>query len=352
MTWRHAAGAIGPAAAAYDVDIVILSYDRPAETVAAIGSALAQAGVTRHVWVIDQGSAPAALACVAAAVAGRADATLVALDRNAGFAAGRNLGSALGRGRAIAALDNDAEFSGPDLLHRALAALDTDPRLAAIGFRILGEDGTTDDPGAWGYPAALLPRSAERFAAVTFIGAGHLIRRAAWDDCGGYDPRLFFTWDEYDFARRAIARCWRLAYHGDLCVRHKVSAERRVAWSRDRWFFSVRNRLYIARKWGAGWPSLAPRCAGYLLRGALHGGFCQTLRAILAAHRMAAGITPARLGPAARAYLAAHDQAHRGPWLARLRREIWRPIGVAPGRAPRRSRARSSSPKIGGLSSR
>jgi GT2 family glycosyltransferase len=347
MIARHVAGAAGPAAA-YDVDIVILSYDRPAETVAAIGSALGQQKIARHVWVIDQGSAPAALARVAAAVAGRPDATLLALDRNAGVAAGRNLGHARGRGRAIAALDNDAEFGEPRLLHRALAALDADSSLAVIGFRILGADGRTDDPGAWGYPVSLLPRSAARFSTVTFIGAGHLIRRAAWDDAGGYDPRLFFTWEEYDFAVRAIARGWRLAYHGDLCVRHKVSAERRVAWSGKRWFFSVRNRLYIARKWGASWPSLAPRCAGYLVRGALHGGLWQTVRAIAAAHRMGEDQKPGRLGPAARAYIAAHDTAHRGLWPARLRREILR----HPGRMPRWTRARSSSPTMGGLSSR
>jgi len=77
--WCHVAGALRPARAAYDVDIVILAYDRPAETVAAIASALGQTGVSGHLWVVDQGSQPAALAQLAAAVAGRPDATLLAL---------------------------------------------------------------------------------------------------------------------------------------------------------------------------------------------------------------------------------------------------------------------------------
>jgi GT2 family glycosyltransferase len=329
--WCHVAGALRPARAVYDVDIVILAYDRPAETLAAIASALGQTGVRGHLWVVDQGSQPEAVAQFAAAVTGRPDATLLALDGNAGVPGGRNLASWLGHGSAIAALDNDAEFADPTVLRRALDALAADRALAAIGFRVLARDGRSDDPGGWGYPTSLLPRAAERFATVTFIGAGHIIRRAAWQDAGGYDARLFFTWEEYDFCLRAIARGWRIAYHGDLAVRHKVCPERRIAWSGRRWFFSVRNRLYIERKWGASWASLAPRCLGYLLRAALHGGLWQTLRAILAARRMTAGIAPGRLGPPALAYLAAHDRAHRGAWRQRLRAEIWRPYVLRPG---------------------
>ena len=98
----------------YDADIVILALDRADETIAAIRSALSQTGVSRHVFIVDQGSKPANLALSAAEVADRPDATLVALDRNYGVAGGRNRGSALGHGRIIFGLDNDAEFAEPD----------------------------------------------------------------------------------------------------------------------------------------------------------------------------------------------------------------------------------------------
>jgi GT2 family glycosyltransferase len=80
-----------------------------------------------------------------------------------------------------------------------------------------------DDLSSWGYPSALLTSTRETFEAATFVGAGHAIRRAAWDDAGGYDARLFFCWEEYDFCLRAIARFWRARYRGDIVVRHKVS---------------------------------------------------------------------------------------------------------------------------------
>ncbi len=327
---QHIAGATAPPHGDYDADVVILALDRAEETVAAIRSALEQGGASRHVFVIDQGSAPDHLARLAAVVDGRDDATLVRLARNHGVAGGRNRGTALGHGRVIVALDNDAEFAGADTLARAVAALDAAPDVAALAFRILVFADGSDDLSSWGYPTSLLARAGEAFDAVTFVGAGHAIRRAAWDAAGGYDEALFFTWEEYDFCLRAIARGWRVRYQGDLVIRHKVSPERRFAWSGTRWFYFVRNRLYIGRKSGESWAGMAPRIAGYLVKGARNGVLMQTLRALPAARRLAQQAPAAKLPDAARAYLAANDTAHRGSTLARLRREV---LAALPGRA-------------------
>lgn len=316
------AGAAAPPAEPYDADVVILALDRPEETMAAIASALAQRGVSRHVFVLDQGSHPACRARLADAVAGRGDATLVSLGRNLGVPAGRNAGAALGHGRVIFGLDNDAEFAGPDTLAGAVAALDAAPALAAIGCRIVAHASGADDLSSWGYPLALLARAGQDFDAATFVGAGHAIRRAAWQQVGGYDPALFFCWEEYDFCLRAIALGWQVRYRGDLVVRHKVSGERRVAWSGQRWFQHVRNRLYIGRKHGAGWPALLTRFALYVAKGLRNGLLRPTLRALPAAVRLARGVRATPLPPAARAYLQRTDRAARGGWATRLRREV------------------------------
>ena len=326
----HVAGAQAPFRAEYDADFVILALDRAEETEAAIRSALAQQAVTWHLFVVDQGSQPGNLRRLATAVEGRRDATLVQLDRNHGVAGGRNRGSALGRGRVIIALDNDAEFADATTAARAVAALDAAPDLAALALRIVIHADGSDDLSSWGYPQSLLPRAGETFDTVTFVGAGHAIRRAAWEEAGGYDDALHFTWEEYDFCLRAIARGWRIRYRGDIVIRHKVSPEKRFAWSGTRWFYFVRNRLYIGRKAGDSWAALTPRIAGYLVRGARNGVFMQTLRALPAARRMASTAAAEPLPPRARAYLAANDAAHRGSTLARLRREV---LAVLPGRA-------------------
>jgi GT2 family glycosyltransferase len=313
-------GAAGPPQLDYDADVLILALDRAADTIAAIASALAQEGVSRHVVVLDQGSHPVALMQIAAAVAGRGDVTLASAGGNLGVAAGRNLAASLGHGRVLVALDNDAEFADPTTLARAVAALDAAPGLAAIGFRIVLHAGGADDLSSWGYAPALLARAAGTFDAATFVGAGHAIRRAAWDAAGGYDASLFFCLEELDFCLRAIAAGWRVRYRGDLVVRHKVSAERRVGWSGDRWFYFVRNRIYIARKWNAGWPALTLRIAAYLVKGLRNGVLWPTLRAVAAAGRMP--VVPQSMPATLRAYLARHDTAHRGGGWMRLRGEV------------------------------
>lgn len=220
----------------------------------------------------------------------------------------------------LVALDNDAEFADATTLARAVAALDATPDVGAIGFRIVTHATGADDLTSWGYPLPMLPRSAEVFDAATFVGAGHAIRRTAWDAVGGYDPLLFFCWEELDLCLRLVAARWRIMYRGDLVVRHKVSAERRVAWSGERWFYFVRNRIYISRKWNAGLLELLPRVAAYVLKGLRNRVLWQTLRAVAAAVRMP--VAPQRMPPAMRWYLARHDRAHRGGWRLRLRHEV------------------------------
>ena len=335
----HVAGAPGPARPDYDADVIILALDRAEDTVAAIASARAQAGVAKHVWIADQGSRPENLALLAEAVEGAADATLVRLDRNWGVAGGRNRATALGTGRCVFALDNDAEFATATTLADAVAALDQAPDVAAVACRILIYATGEDDLSSWGYPPSLLPRAAESFDVATFVGAGHAIRRATFATAGGYDDALFFCWEEYDFALRAINLGQRIRYRGDIAVRHKVSGERRFSWSGTRWFHFVRNRLYIGMKYGTASPALLPRFLAYQIKGLRNGVLAQGLRAGPAALRLAQAFRPKpedaalyRLTPAARAYLARNDAAHRGGMPRRIRAEI---LAALPGAATR-----------------
>ncbi|MBN8898679.1 MAG: glycosyltransferase, partial [Rhodospirillales bacterium] len=291
--------------------------------------ALRQEGVSRHVTVLDQGSCAPARARVAAFVDGRPDVTLLAVERNLGVPGGRNRASAFGHGDAIAGLDNDAEFAAPDTLARAREALAAAPRTGVLGCRILTHASAVDDLSSWGYPAALLPRAGERFDAATFVGAGHVIRRAAWESVGGYDSALFFCWEEFDLSLRLLAAGWAIRYHGDLAVTHKVSGEHRVHWSGARWYHHVRNRLYIGRKFGAGWVTLSPRVAAYLAKGWRNGRLAETRRAIADAARMPMAAPPRPLPAPVRAYLQAVDRAPRGSWHQRLRREVLAPLDAA-----------------------
>ena len=325
----------------YDADIVILSLERTEETIAAIASARSQTGVSYHIFVLDQGSCSASLARLATAIGGMTEVSLLVSDTNLGVAGGRNLISNLGHGRVVVALDSDAEFADPLTVARMVAALDAEPRLGAIGCRIVRFSDGRDDLSSWGYPAALAASASLCFDTVTYVGAGHAIRREAWRQAGGYDARLFFCWEEYDFCLRAIALGWQIRYRGDIVVRHKVSAGQRVAWDGDRWFYHVRNRLYIERKLGRTWLSLAPRIAGYLLKGMRNGLSGPTMRGIRAALSMVPD-TVRELPAAGHTYCQRNDSAHRGGPGRRLMQDVFSRIAVEPARR-RRQDCRSDS---------
>jgi GT2 family glycosyltransferase len=324
-----------PAAPGYDADIIILCLDRPDETEAAIRSALAQTGLSRHVIVLDQGSGPDNLSRFAQLVDGREDAVLVAAGSNLGVAGGRNRASDLGRGAALIALDNDAIFADRETAARAVALLGREPDCAVIAFRILNADGSADDAEAWGFPKALLARSTERFRCATFVGAGHAIRRQAWTVLGGYDPQLSFTWEEFDFALRAINQGWQLLYAGDIAVHHKRAISLRSEWHKTRWFLYVRNRLYIARKCRTAPSALAVRALAYAVRSVRIGLPHQGINGIRAGFAMPLPTPRIGLGPAARRYLKETDGRWRGGLWQRLTREV---LAAVP--SPRRGERR------------
>jgi GT2 family glycosyltransferase len=311
-----------PPPGAYDADIIILCLGRLEETKAAIASAMAQRGGQFHVSVLDQGSDPEMLHALGASFGKAPNFALYGVAENLGVAAGRNALAALGHGRVIVGLDNDARFADASVVAGAVRRFEKTPALGAIGLCILAADGQGPDLAAWGYPKALLPRYRAWFETTTFVGAGHVIRRAAWESVGGYDESFFFTWEEYDFCLAAIARGWRIFYEGRLAVIHTPGVEARHHWQASRMTHFVRNRLIIGRKWRQGWLALAPRILGYGLIAARDGCFGAAWAGIRQAWAMPVPV-PRRMPGPMRDYIKTHETRHRGSLLTRLRLELF-----------------------------
>ncbi len=119
-----------------------------------------------------------------------------------------------------------------------------------------------------------------------------------------------------------------MRYDGRIAVTHKVSAEQRVCWSGERWFYFVRNRLRIERRWGASWLGLGPRMAGYVVRGMRNGQGVNTLLAIAAARQADRGGRRFRKTRAMREYMLANDGAWRGGLIRRLRGDVLRGFAI------------------------
>jgi len=103
-----------------DVSVVVAAFNCAGFVNRAIGSALAQEGVSIEVLVVDDASTDDTAAAVAAVAAGDPRLKLIALEKNGGPAVARNAGFAAARGEWVAVLDADDAFE-PDRLRRLVS---------------------------------------------------------------------------------------------------------------------------------------------------------------------------------------------------------------------------------------
>ncbi len=262
------------------VDVIILSWNRLEDTLAALESARVQVDVDHQIWIVDQGSDADQVAQLEAAVASIPNAHLEKLSRNVGVPAGRNIAAALGRAPYIVALDSDAVFADDRVLARAAHHLDEHPQLCAIAFAIVNYFTGETDWSSWDYPKHYDPT--QEFNTTRFVGAGHAIRRTTFEAVGGYDDALRFCGEEVDVCYRMINTGKRIVYLPSLAVLHKVAREHRIFWERGRYFQTARNNIYTLYKFRTPWPRLMLAVGALLLRGTRNGIGHEAMRGVVA----------------------------------------------------------------------
>ncbi|MBD9388226.1 glycosyltransferase [Agrobacterium sp. AGB01] len=264
------------------VDIIILSWGRIPDTCAAIDSALSQKGIVPNVIVVDQGTPDDELSILKAHVAQNPSVTLVCNDKNRGVPGGRNQASSLGSAPYIVALDNDAEFASSDEVAKAVTYMEADATVAALAFRIVLFSDGEDDKSSWPYPLSMSKYSGQRFQTARFVGAGHMLRRSTFDAVKGYDDTLIFLHEEVDLAYRLINAGGTMVYEPSVRIRHKVSAENRVSWTGRRYYFHVRNTIYMASKFNFSPVSSLMNATLAITRGLRSGYIKGTLQGVFA----------------------------------------------------------------------
>jgi GT2 family glycosyltransferase len=307
------------------VDVIILSWNRVEDTLAALESARDQRGVEQRIWVVDQGSESEQRARLAAAVAGVPIAHLTQLETNIGVPAGRNLAAALGTAPYIVALDSDAVFADEHVLARAVHRMNEERDLCAAGFAIINYFTRENDWSSWDYPTHNSPEL--EFYTTRFVGAGHIIRRSTFAAVGGYDARLMFSGEELDLSYRMLNTGQRVKYVPSLAVLHKVARERRVFWERGRFYLSVRNTLYTLYKFNT--PplrvlvALAAFCVrglrNHLIRDAIRGAIA-CIPMCLAFARSSGNKAAYDLSPETWHYIRQCEPTRNDPWHIKFQR--------------------------------
>jgi N-acetylglucosaminyl-diphospho-decaprenol L-rhamnosyltransferase len=165
----------------------------------------------------------------------RPDLIVQEMGRNAGYAAAVNAAFARVPGRDVMLINPDVELDDGTAIKALARVLVREPRVAVAAPRLAGDDGLTQ-PSARRFPslaamlgsmgaartAPFLGRSYERFLSPSgserartvdwVIGAAMMIRRAAFDEVGGWDERYFLYIEDTDFCLRCARARWDVAY--------------------------------------------------------------------------------------------------------------------------------------------
>ena len=232
--------AIGPS----DVSVVVVNYRSAQLTVDCVASLRAE-GV-RDVVVVDNASADG---CGELLAASDPEAVFVAMPDNRGYGAAANVGAARTIG-AVVVIANPDLLVRPGAISTLVDVFARNPRTGAVGPRIDRPDGERY-PSARSFPNLVdaaghgfvglvsarnpwsrryLRTDSEEPGTVDWVsGAFLVIRRAAWEEVGGFDERFFMFMEDVDLCWRLHAAGWDVRYEPGARVMHLEGASRAAA---------------------------------------------------------------------------------------------------------------------------
>jgi GT2 family glycosyltransferase len=160
---------------------------------------------------------------------------IVQLARNSGLAVGCNAGARTATGELLVMLNNDTEAE-PGWLAALVGAALANPEAGAIASKMLlfdrrdtlhnagdlmGTDGIPRNRGVWQVDRGQYDDQPQIFGGC---GGGVLYRRAAWEQTGGFDERLFMYLEDVDLAWRLHLLGWGAVFAPDARLYHQLSA--------------------------------------------------------------------------------------------------------------------------------
>jgi GT2 family glycosyltransferase len=189
------------------LSVVVLTYNRRKELMGNLARLRSHApGVP--VYVVDNGSSDGTADAVAAAFP---DMTLVRAPANMG-AAGRNLGVAAAGTPYIAFCDDDTCWEA-SALDEAERMLDACPRAGVISACVhVGPDGRVDPACELMSRSTLGGGPPGTVRLLGFMAGACIVRRQAYLQAGGYEPRFFIGGEEALLALDLAAAGWHILY--------------------------------------------------------------------------------------------------------------------------------------------
>jgi len=246
------------------VAVVVLDWNGGDDTLACIASVLASEHAPLDVWLVDNASRAPVLDEIRAR---HPEVRSIANPSNLGYAGGNNVGlrAALAAGAEwVLVLNNDARVR-PDTVSEMVRVGASDPRIAAVGAKVLRLEEPDRLWMAWGevtYRQSLVALVGENapdsgaFDAQRDVpwvsGCAILLSRAALERIGPFDETFFAYHEEVDWCATAREHGMRVVYAPRAVVLHRGQASSGGAtFVSRRQYLTARNMVRFVRKHGS-----------------------------------------------------------------------------------------------------
>ncbi|MEX2497797.1 MAG: glycosyltransferase family 2 protein [Wenzhouxiangellaceae bacterium] len=265
---------------AESVAVVVLNFNGADDTLACLESLGQMRPGPGTLLVVDNASDDDSVPRIRAAFPG---AQVSVNESNLGFGGGLNplLEDVIRDGHEWVWLLNNDTRVAPDALAQMLEHASAHPEAGAVGARILD----MHPPYAtqtWGGGRIAWWRGSSRHCTAGtgdeqldyITGASMLLRVAALQDAGLFDPRFFLYWEDVDLCLRLRRHGWRLTVAADAAVHHRLSGTTGEASAgKDELINASAVRFFRKHAPLGGWPAIVigttARIARRLLRGDL-----------------------------------------------------------------------------------
>jgi len=259
------------------VSIVIVNWNTRNLLLRCIGSILdGGCSVPCEIIVVDNASADGSVDAVRSAYP---NVTVIANDRNLGFASANNVGFARASGESILLLNPDTIVS-EKAADKLVAFLEAHSDVGIVGPLIVGQDGCPQISSFGIAPSLreaflhairiwriapksrlarqflMIPREPEDWIYTRhLLGACMLVRRRVIDQTNGFDERFFLFLEETDLCYRTQQMGWRIAYYVGARITHLGEQSMLHILDRSGGYY-IRSYNYFCRKHGMGRSSV------------------------------------------------------------------------------------------------
>lgn len=187
---------------------------------------------------------------------------------NLGFASACNAGAQLAESEFLVFLNSDLEFR-PGWLQALIEAADVDPRIAAVGAKLLYPDGTIQHGGVFlredrldrnplaashdhvGRPGDY-PDANRREDLLAVTAAALLVRRTAFESVGGFDEGYFNGLEDVDLCLKLGQEGHRIVYEPNCTLVHHESKSGPARFAKSK----ANQRRFLESWLGKVWPEM------------------------------------------------------------------------------------------------